>query len=362
LRCFLLACLLAALSARAQGAPVPEGPSQSPTPLPEAAPPLVQAPTPEPGLPPLSEALPRSLRRGARLRVETQSGQSHSGRLVSLEPEALSLQVDAQQGVSLLLADVQRLETRERAVVPGLVTGGVIGAVSGGLFLGLLCTFAGEGDTDVLPCFAGGGLLGGAAGIGVGAVLGLGVPRWSRLYEKEKHGQLVLRLTEPEEDVLAHWFSGADTIGELGLQLGYARDMGTDQPTDGWGGRAHLLALIGPYLGLGPEVAWYGGVGTRIQSATSHTTVERHSLWQLGALVRVGSEVGPIRVSVLGGLGLSDNLSGHVGSSVGGEVEGLLGGRLPLALDVRYHFNLERGPAHSDPDYLTLGLGTRVRW
>lgn len=362
MRCFLLACLLAALSARAQGAPVPAERSQSPAPPPpEAAPPLVQAPGPELGLPPLSEGQPRSLRRGARLRVETQSGQSHSGKLVSLEPGALSLQADPQQAVSLLLADVQRLETRERAVVPGLVTGGVIGAVSGGLFLGMLCAFTGEG-ADVLPCLAGGGLLGGAAGIGAGAVIGLAVPRWSTRYEKEKHGQLVLRLTEPEDDVLAHWFSGADLMGELGLQLGYARDMGLAQPTDGWGGRAHLLVLIGPYVGLGPELAWYGGVGTVRRVSNSHTTVVRDALWQLGALLRVGSELGPVRASVLGGLDFSDNRTGHAGTSVGGELEVLLGERLPVALDVRYHFNIEREEAHPDPDYVTLGVGSRLRW
>jgi len=146
------------------------------------------------------------------------------------------------------------------------------------------------------------------------------------------------------------------------VQLGYARDMGIPQPTDGWGGRARLLVLIGPYLGLGPEAAWYSGVGTFTQVSNSETTVVRHSLWQLGALLRLGSEVGPVRAAFLGGLGLSDNRTGHAGGSVGGEVEALLGGRLPVALEVRYHFNLEREEAHPDPDYLSMGAGSRVRW
>jgi len=73
--------------------------------------------------------------------------------------------------------------------------------VSGSLLLGMLCSFAGEG-ADVPACIAGGGLLGAALGVGAGAVMGLAVPRWSTFYEKEKHGQLVLRLTESEDDVL----------------------------------------------------------------------------------------------------------------------------------------------------------------
>jgi hypothetical protein len=228
-----------------------------------------------------------------------------------------------------------------------------VGGLGGAIFLALICSAASEGgDPSLLPCAAGGALIGAALGAGAGAVLGLAVPHWSTIYEKEKHGPLVLRLTEPEDDVLAHWFSGDGPIGEFGLQLGYARDMRTSEPTAGWGGRLHLLALLGPHVAVGPEVAWYGSIVTRTQEPP---------LFQLGGLLRLGTEFGPARASVLGGLGLLDKGSGHAGASVGGEVEVLLGKHLPLALDVRYHFDLER-QSRSDPDSLTFGVGTRARW
>lgn len=113
---------------------------------------------------------------------------------------------------------------------------------------------------------------------------------------------------------------------------------------------------------MGPEVAWYGGVGTRTEVFNGQVTLSQHSLFQLGALLRLGAEVGPTRTSVLAGLGLNDNRSGHAGASVGGEVELLLGERLSVALEVRYHFNLERELSRSDPDYLTFGVGSRLRW
>jgi hypothetical protein len=289
-------------------------------------------------------------------------GQRDSGELVRLTPEALSLQAEPEQVMTFLLADVQRLELRKRAPGLGALVGLGAGALAGGLFLGLLCGSI-EGDPFIPTCAGGGALIGGTLGAGAGVLLGLAVPRWSTVYEKGEQGPLSLRLKEPEEgSTLARWFSGSGPMGEVGLQLGYARDVGISQPTEGWGGRLHLLALIGPYLALGPEVAWYDHVGSEsILVGNGQVLRSERSLFQFGGLVRAGVEVGPTWTALLAGLALYESRQGHAGASVGGEVELRLWERLPpLALDVRYHINIDE--LQSDPDYLTFGLGSRLRW
>jgi hypothetical protein len=266
--------------------------------------------------------------------------------------------------VNLLLDDVQRLELRKRAPGQGALVGGGVGGLTGGLFIVLLCTFVAEGGSvDVLPCAGIGALLGGSLGASIGALIGLAVPRWSTVYEKEEQGALSLHLEGPEDDVLSHWFSGSGPVGEVGLQVGYARDFGISQPTGGWGGRLHLLALLGPYIAVGPEVAWYNNVGSLNGFFTQGPSFQERSLFELGGLVRGGMEIGPTRTFVLLGLGLHDNQTSHVGASAGGEVEVRFWEQLPpLAFNVRYDFDVDRDEFEPAQNFLTFGLGTRLRW
>ncbi|WP_224247824.1 hypothetical protein [Hyalangium gracile] len=363
--CLLLFLLVAAPAAWAQVAP--ENLPPPPPPPPQTAPPLVEAPE-EPEPPPASvqsTGTGRALvvKPGERLRVETTQGQTASGELVSLMPGALSLQASPEQVLTILLRDVQELETRKRAPGHGALVGGGAGAVSGGLLLALLCVaFAEGGDDTGLACGGVGALIGGAIGAGIGAVVGLAVPRWSTIYEKED-GPLALRLREPEDDALQGWFSGDGPVGEVGLQLGYARNLGSSGATNGWGGRLHLLALLGPYLAVGPEVAWYSNVGSEtFVPAEGPVFQSEHSLFQLGGLIRGGVEIGPTRTSALLWLGLTDNQTGHVGAAAGGEVELNLLAQVPVVVDVRYHFQVARDEFESVQRFLTFGLGSRARW
>ena len=174
----------------------------------------------------------------------------------------------------------------------------------------------------------------------------------------------MLRLKEADEGGVSHWFSGQGPVGEVGFQLGYGRDLGIGQPTQGWGGRLHLLALLGPYVAVGPEVAWYSNIGTEtVVSPFGPPFRDEHHLFQLGGLLRGGVEIGPTRTAVLVGLGLHDNRTGHVGVSLGGEVELDLGEHAPpLAVEVRYHFPFDRDESEPVEKFLTFGLGTRLRW
>ncbi|MFL5344462.1 MAG: hypothetical protein ACJ8AT_06700 [Hyalangium sp.] len=365
MRLWLILFLLVSLhTARAQES----GSEVQVPPPPELAPPLIKAPdVPEP--PPLvMDFSPRYtlvLEQGERVRVETARGERQSGELVSLTPGALSLQASPDQVANFLLTDVQWLETRKRSPGYGAMIGGGTGVVLGSLSFAFLCVLASEGDSapGAGGCALVGGLVVGALGAGVGTLLGLAVPHWSTVYDKAEQGPLALHLTEPSEEVAAHWFSGRGPVGEVGLQFGYGRDMGIVQPTEGWGGRLHLLALIGPYLAVGPEVAWYSHIGTETVAGFGHPFVEEHSLFQLGGLVRGGVEIGPTRTSVLLGLGLHDNRSSHVGVSAGGEVELDLGKSVPpLALEVRYHFPIDRDEFEAAEKFLTFGVGSRLRW
>jgi hypothetical protein len=349
----------------AHGAHAQEAAAREPAPAPSAeSPPLVQAPgAPEAPRPASAAAAPRVLLRGRDVQIQTGRGQRHSGALVSLEPGALSLQVEPERVVTLLLEDVRQLSVKRRSVVEGTLLGTGAGGLTGGLFVLYLCTHVIDGKSSLPLCAGGGALIGGAIGAGVGAVLGLAVPRWSTVYERDGQHPLSLQLEEPEaRSALARWLFHPGPVGELGVQLGYARDMGSGNPTDGFGGRLHVLARLGPYLALGPEVAWYGGVGTEdFVDATGQVFRTHRNLFQLGGLVRAGLEVGPTRTSALVGLAFYENRQGYAGLSLGGEVEVRPWERPPpVVFDVRYHLNIDE--LQDDPDRLTFGLGTRLQW
>jgi hypothetical protein len=335
-------------------------------PLTNSAPPLVGAPLEQPLPSLLPPSVPVFLQPGMKVRIALAGGQRHAGEVISLLPDSLWLQAGAGPALNLRLTEVERLELKQRSAEEGAVVGFGVGSVAGGIFLAVLCSDAEEkGKNSVGGCASIGSLLGGLLGAGAGALVGLLVPHWSTLYEKGEQGPLSLRRgdeprpapREPEALPPPHF------VGEVGGALGQAQDRGHVPSNRGWGGRLHLLALLGRHAALGPEAAWYSHIGSRTTVASGQRVREAHSLLQLGGLLRIGTEFGATRASLLAGLAFYDNQSGHAGASVGGEVEMRLWKPLPpLALDVRYHVNLEEAPAHPDPDVLTFGLGTRVRW
>jgi hypothetical protein len=353
--CLLLLPLLLAQAAHAQD----EAP---PSALP--APPLVEAST-EPTPPPVDSPADPSIElgKGDKLIVHMPQGLRYTGELLSLMPGELTLKLQTQQVVNLLVSDVERLEIGERRWARVGLVGGGIGALSGTLVVGFFCLIAStEGPIDIPSCAGGGALLGASVGAVLGAVAGLATVSWSTLYSKQEDGPLSLRMEDP--NLMARLISGTGRRGELGLQLGYARDVGISQPTDGWGGRLHLLLLLGPYFAIGPEFAVYKDVGDDVQVIGDGQTFPRERyLVQFQGLVRAGGQVGPVRVGLLGGAGVHANRNSHFGGMVGVETELRPWEHLPpLAVDVRYHINLDKNPFADRQDFLTIGLGSRVRW
>lgn len=369
MRSFLIVlALVVASGARAQESapPAPAVPQPSP------APPLIRAPDePEPEPTPPTAApvaltdVPIALVPGADVRIETRT-ERFSGPLAVLEPGALSLQAEPQRVSNILLDDVQRLSVRKRAVLPSAL----VGAGTGGVVLALLASVACVASEDLGSVAAVCGLVGGAVGTAfgaaAGALVGLAVPRWSTVYDREAQGGRSPRLVEDEteQDSAAGWLLHPGPLGEAGLQVGYGRrlDRHGDATDAGMGVRLHLLARFGPYVAFGPEAAVYSHVGTtRFVGPGVPTFVRDQPLFQLGGLLRVGAEFGRVRPAALLGLAWYEGDFSHVAYSVGAEVAvRLVEDWPPLVVDGRYHDNLQR--LGEDPRYLTLGVGSRVVW
>jgi hypothetical protein len=289
---------------------------------------------------------------GQAVRVQLRDGRRVSGTLLEVGPDALVLDTEAEAPLTLLPQEVKRLSVKRRGVLAGAVAGGGAGAVSLGLSGFIICAVsATEVDTNVPLCTAPFVLAGTLIGAGVGALLGLTVPLWRTVSEERPDGTSPA-LVAREESVGALWRALAHPgpVGEFGVQVGYARELNAEDATGGLGARLHLLARLGSSLAVGPELAWY-----------PIPSVGRQFL-QLGGLVRAGVDLGPVRPSALLGLAASSSRNlGFLAYSVGAEVEARPVRQLPpLALEVRYHDNLQRLGA--DPRFLTLGLGTRLRW
>lgn len=360
-----LLCLLPLHTSWGQEMPPLAAPAQSQVPPTGSAPPLVQAPRTD-VLPPAAQSgRPIALKPGMQVRIGLNGGQRHTGEVVRLLPDSLSLKDGSGLVLNLLLEDVQRLELEKRSEEEGALVGFGVGGLAGGILLAVLCNEAKDNrQTSVGGCASLGSLIGGLLGGGAGALIGWMVPHWSTLYERGDQGPPSLLLgEEPKPVVRAPEGPRPRFAGEAGAALGLAQERGSGQSNQGWGGRLHLLAFLGPHVALGPEAAWYSKIGSRTTVSNGQTSREKHSLLQLGGLMRLGTEWGPTRVSLLAGLAFYNNQSRHVGASVGGEMElPFWQGLPPLALDVRYHVNLAEAPAHPDPNVLTIGIGSRLRW
>jgi len=156
--------------------------------------------------------------------------------------------------------------------------------------------------------------------------------------------------------------STQDARMELGLQAGYA--WGTDNEAivhDGGGARLQLLARLGSYVALGPEVALYAHAGSRIQiDAGEVGHLKNEALFQLGGVVRLVAYVGRVSPAFVGGLAWYRAEDSRIGFSVGVEVGLNFVDWLPLVVDARYHDDFDIDQANNN--FRTLGLGTRLSW
>ncbi len=114
-----------------------------------------------------------------RLRIETGDGEATvEGRYLGMEDDSLLLGTGA-RGVSMPTAEIERLWTRGRSTARGALVGGgaglVLGAVYGALISEVTCA---ESSCTTLGLVAAVGGVGAASGAALGALVGLAIPRW----------------------------------------------------------------------------------------------------------------------------------------------------------------------------------------
>ncbi|MBI3896346.1 MAG: hypothetical protein HY313_10505 [Acidobacteria bacterium] len=120
----------------------------------------------------------KTLREGEKIQVVDQKLKSLNGTFVSVSEEAITFQT-GKDAVTIQRGDVFRVSSRERGHSRGrnALLGLAIGAAAGaGLYGGVLAAQGGAEDIPPAALIAGGALLFGGVGAGVGAALPAGHP------------------------------------------------------------------------------------------------------------------------------------------------------------------------------------------
>ena len=118
-----------------------------------------------------------------RLRIETGDGEATvEGGYLGMEGGSLLLKTGA-SSVSMRRAEIGRLWTRGRSTAQGALIGGgaglILGAVYGALISEVTCA---ESSCTTLGLAAAAGGLGAASGAALGALVGLAIPRWRQRF------------------------------------------------------------------------------------------------------------------------------------------------------------------------------------
>lgn len=127
------------------------------------------------------EAVLRRLETGERLRIQLLSGRTRDGRLAEVVPSGIVVASDGGSAVST--HEIERLWSRGNHAGIGALVGGGAGLLTGAVFGAHLGDFAcadipSEDCTLELALALGG--IGAAGGAGLGALVGLLIPRWDR--------------------------------------------------------------------------------------------------------------------------------------------------------------------------------------
>ena len=308
------------------------------------------------------DAAATELPEGTEARV-TREGFQAEGQLLPGTATTLRLQTRFEPVLEVPLAQVERLEVMQRRGA----TGALIGSEAGGLGLGGLAAYLyGNRIEESSPgndvAF---GLLGGAVGAAGGALLGLVVGEmfsgWETAWARSRDRAPLSLVVEPQEGP-----EGAQGLAlDLALKLGGAWRVDANRlegHESGPGAQLQLLARLGPYFAVGPEAAYYAF--TDLAPGTFPGIDQRQrQLLQLGAVTRLGVQLGRLRPALLvGGALYQPNEDFLLGYSVGAELELIPGlGGLALTLDTRVH-RLERDPLGHGQTYLGAGAGAAWRW
>jgi hypothetical protein len=328
----LLLCLLASTAARAQA------PQASDAPLDKSSRLVL-----EPGKP------VRIMREDVRL----------EGLVLETNGRFLTLDTGAIESEQILLSNVAELSVRKRAVVPGTLIGAGAGFV-GGALLGLYgCGIIEYSSTGDCLAFAGlGGSAIGLMGAGVGAVVGLLIPRWVSVYDRGRDGQLILAERQAPEELMEDLQVEGEVLplrrhfAQLGLMASGV--LMIKEPIDAIapGARVQALLRLGTHVAVGPDVAFHY-LSRGLDGFFLHDP-----MFSLGVLMRATPRPSVLTPAAL--VGFSIHTVGQpVTYSVGVGADWAAPEGPPLTFELRWHqFNVP----WKDGRQLTLGLGTRLFW
>jgi len=305
---FLL-CLLSGTAALAQA--------------PEAA----DAPVASPAPPPFG------LQLGKPLRI-VRGGLMLEGRLLELDERSLTLVgPDQTQRERILLTDVQSLSIRKHSAARGALIGGGVGFLAGmvtGMYFCGLAEYSNTGE-----CLALGAIVGsvfGLPGMGLGALVGLAIPHWERVYGEEL---TPFRLR-----------------GQLGLLVSSIFGMSSPLSTLNPGVRVQLLGRLGTHVALGPELAVHYLLQPMYRFPLHKPVVS------LGLLMRAVPLPGVLEPSILAGIAAhpADTVR-PTRYSLGVGLDRKFEGGRPLSLELRWHHS--GVPWRGKGGLITLDVGTR---
>lgn len=132
--------------------------------------------------PSLLETRLQQLKSDSYLRIAVVGDGTIAGSLSDRGSGSLTLATDGGSR-TLRLEQVEGLWVRGRATGTGALVGGIVGVVSGVLFgVWVENTFCDCDDPNLVGTGAKGGLIFGAAGLALGAVIGTAIPKWHRKY------------------------------------------------------------------------------------------------------------------------------------------------------------------------------------
>lgn len=137
-----------------------------------------------------SASRPR-IKRGQRLRVETNNLGVSEGKFREIRNDTLLLRADSSKIVAIAILDVQTIWVRTNLTREGGKAGALLGVLPGAIFGGMVGTGLANIDCEshcidpTVPALVGGaigGIVGAASGAAIGASLGAAIPQWRRIY------------------------------------------------------------------------------------------------------------------------------------------------------------------------------------
>lgn len=294
---------------------------------------------------------------GDPVRVNTEEG-TVDGRLLEIGTESLTLDVGASSLIQepLPLSGIQELSVRGRYEGTGAVIGASTGVLAGA-FLGMFFCLFGESSTvdSCAPASLLSALGGGAAMGGLGAFIGSLFFSWDRVYDRTLDGPLAL---SPERASQAVWERSAGrqswpSAGQFGFFWSQALLFNSEQDhpersdSFGVGARLNGLALLGPYLAVGPEVTLHRLFGPDEQ-------VPDRFVVSLGALVRAAPRPSLFTPSLM--VGAAGHSLQTASFSVGAGLDWRVAHGTALALELHWHRTFA---GHEVVQQLNFGLGLR---